>query len=111
MKTLPLTLPKNGFTYTLVCREGNVAIYEQRVSEKVKYYEVILIKIRPEQLFKNVIREAHEVFPCNEDFGKTAWSCRTLADAMNRFNALVDAQLEKEKIKTKKTCLWNKRTI
>lgn len=89
MKSLSPRERKNGFDYNLVIREGNVAIYRQEVSEKTKYYEVFKVKTRPERTYKGVIREAHEIFPRNNDFGLTAWSCRTLDEAKEIFNHLI----------------------
>ena len=88
MKILPKELRKNGFLYTLVLREGNKAIYEQTVTTKIKYFEVFKIRTRPERYFKGKLFPAGEVFPSNEDFGKTAWTCRTYEKAMERFNSL-----------------------
>jgi hypothetical protein len=88
MKPLPDILRKNGFTYRKVHREGDVAIYEQGYCENLKYYEVFQVKIRPAREFKGVIREEHEAFPSNEQFGKTAWSYRNLEDAIRRLTEL-----------------------
>lgn len=88
MKTLPLNLRKNGFNYTQLLREGNNAIYEQSVTSSVKYYEVFSIRTKPERILKGKTIQAGEVFPCNEDFGKTAWSCSTYEKALQRFNNL-----------------------
>ena len=88
MKTLPQKLRKNGFDYTLIRRGKRSCIYEQRVSEKIKRYEVFLIKFRPERNIKGKLLPATEVFPHNEAFGYTAWCCWDLPAAMKKFNEL-----------------------
>lgn len=88
MKTLPQKLRKNGFDYTLVLRGRRSCIFEQRVSEKTKRYEVFLIKVRPERYLYGKLLPAKEVFPHDEAFGYTAWCCWNLPAAMKRFTKL-----------------------
>ena len=88
-KQLPPSLKKNGFAYTLVRRTERVCIYAQAVSEKVTAYEVFIPRIiKPTLLPSGYRSEACEVFPGNEDFGKTAWTCTTLEKANERFDQL-----------------------
>ena len=89
MKSLPDKLRKNGFNYVKVIRKGTVCIYEQDYSKNVKYYEVFIVKAVNDRIYKGLLRPAHEVFPRDEDFGKTAWSCRRFEDAKKRFDQLV----------------------
>ena len=84
-KYLPPELHKNGFKYTLVLREGRLAIYCQQVSAKTKCFEVFIIKTRPAKEIYGKKYPEREVFPANEDFGYTAWSCNTLDRAKMRF--------------------------
>ena len=91
MKSLPDKLRKNGFNYVKVIRKGTVCIYEQDYSKNVKYYEVFIVKAVNDRIYKGLLRPAHEVFPRDEDFGKTAWSCRRFEDAKKRFDQLVKA--------------------
>jgi len=88
MKTLPIKLRKNGFNYTQVLRGKKSCIYEQEVSEGVKYYEVFKIRIKPERYIKGKKVEAREWFPHDEAFGYWAWSCRTYERAYERFREL-----------------------
>jgi hypothetical protein len=91
MLTLPNILRKNGFTYTKILRGERSCIYEQRVAENLKYHEVFVVKIKPRQVFENgKTYPKREVFPSNEEFGKTAWSFRTLNEALVRFKELVE---------------------
>jgi hypothetical protein len=95
MKPLPLILEKNGFTYTQVLRTGKVFIYRQGVAENLNYFEVFTIKIKLQKLFKGKLIPEREVFPCDEDFGKTAWSYRTSEKAEGKFKNLVEKQRQK----------------
>jgi len=92
MNPLPLIIRKNGFTYTQILREGRSCIYEQRVTEELSYFEIFTVKIKPTTIIHGKILHEREVFPGNNDFGKTAWSCRTLEDAMIRFEKLIKQQ-------------------
>ena len=88
MTTLPLILRKNGFTYTQVLREGKKAIYSQTVTGNLKYFEVFIIQSRKEKMIKGKTIQGGEIFPRNESFGITAWSFRTYAEALIKFNSL-----------------------
>lgn len=88
MKRLPPELQKNGFQYTLILRGHKSCIYKQHVTATIKHFEVFLIKTMPAKEIFGKQYPAREIFPANEDFGYTAWSCFTLDNAMNRFNHL-----------------------
>ena len=88
MKTLPLKLRKNGFNYSQVLRGKRSCIYEQTVTENIKYYEVILIKIAPEKVIKGKKFESRERFPHNEAFGYWAWTYPTYEMAYEAFKVL-----------------------
>jgi len=85
MLTLPDKIRKNGFNYTLVSRGRTSCLYAQTVTKNLKYYEVFIIRVAPEKNINGTIIPSKEVFPRNEDFGKYAWSLRTLAKAMDKF--------------------------
>ena len=86
MKTLPQHKRKNGYDYTLVLRGKRSCIYKQHISSSVTRFEVFLIRVRPARKIKETEVPEHEVFPANEDFGKTAWCCWDLDAATKRFN-------------------------
>jgi hypothetical protein len=96
MKTLPNNLRKNGFTYTLDRREGNVAIYQQWYTKNVHYWEVFIVQVKPDTVIQGKLIPEHEKFPSDSDFGITAWSCRTLEDATVRFTRLVEKQRQED---------------
>ena len=88
MRILPVKLKKNGFFYSQILRGKRSFIYRQQVSKGLYYFEVFRLIKCPHRNFKGVILEAHERFPCNEDFGKTAWSFGKLEDARLKFDVL-----------------------
>jgi hypothetical protein len=88
MKPLPQTLRKNCFEYVQILRGYKSCIYEQLYYKKIKYYEVFLIRIKPEKIFKGKVIEAREVFPHNEAFGVWAWTFRDYKKALEKFNDL-----------------------
>jgi hypothetical protein len=93
MEHLPTQLRKNGFTYTLVLRGKRSMIYRQRYDQNIDYFEVFIIKVLPAKVLFGRSLPEREVFPGDGDFGKTAWSCRTLEKAMVRFNKLEEESL------------------
>lgn len=94
MKPLPGRLRKNGYDYTLAQRGKRSCIYEQKVTEKQSYYEVFLIKVRPERTLRGKIIESCERFPFNEAFGYWAWTFRSWPEALKVFHDIeTDAEL------------------
>lgn len=89
MKVLNDTIKKNGFTYKLHKREGNVAIYEQwdyddREEPMLVAYEVFIVKIAPDSEIKGRKIEGGERFPKNEDFGYSAWTYSTFGGSFEK---------------------------
>ena len=88
MKTLSHKIRKNEYSYSLICRGCRSCLYAQHITPEIDCYEVFLIKVQKAKiLFGNVIPEK-EVFPSNEDFGKTAWSYSDYNTALNKYNNL-----------------------
>jgi len=88
LNVLPLTLVKNSYTYVQVSREERYAIYRQCTGQKTIAFEVFRVKIQKERTFRDRLFPRKEVFPSNEDFGYTAYSCRSLEDAHKRLEYL-----------------------
>jgi hypothetical protein len=92
LRPLGHTFRKNGFTYELVMRDGDIAIYKQRLRPGVGClaYETIRIRVKEEaEMFgKTVLR--HEVGPSNESFGMDGWSYPTLARAKAKMAELME---------------------
>lgn len=78
IERLGKVVKKNGFTYKLVERVGDVALYEQRLGRKLVGHEVFFVKVQKAKSANfggvQVAFEPKEKFPSNESFGKWAWS-------------------------------------
>lgn len=91
MTPLPETKSKNGCYYRLVHRTEKAALYSLRYSPEgpIVGYEVFIVRFVGESRLPNgAPMAAHEKFPSNEDFGKTAWAYTTVKTAMEKFSAL-----------------------
>lgn len=87
LKKLENDIRKNGFDYRLIERTEKKAIYKQGFYG----YEVFKIKIaKPHPKSENDIKNFDQIerFPCNEEFGKTAWYYPTLQDAQKRYTTI-----------------------
>ena len=97
MKPMPLTFVKNTFAYEQVLRNGQIAIYKQRLNATADKpvrgclaFEVIRIKQVPEgEMFGRPI-EAHETGPSNSSWGREGWTYPTLERAKEKFKELVE---------------------
>lgn len=89
---LPQILKKNGYTYTLIRRDKNICIYQQGVAPDLFYYEVFKVKVKKGTIFKGKELPERESFPKDEDFGSSAWTKRTLKEALVKFNELLNKE-------------------
>jgi hypothetical protein len=95
-ETLALTLRKNGFTYTQIHRGQRSCIYRQEVSPDLYYFEVFIIRIKPERIFHGKKIEAREWFPHDEAFGDWAWTFRNYDEALWRFRELEEGKTKED---------------
>jgi hypothetical protein len=97
MKPLPDSFAKNGFTYEKIMREGNLAIYQQRLRPGAGCLAFEVFRVRESKGGtytvggKTLTAMPAETGPSNEDFGKTAWSYPALERAKAKFRALLEA--------------------
>lgn len=96
MEPLPLNLHKNTYDYTQLFRGTKSCMYEQRDSGPVVYFEVFLIRIKPERIIKGKKIPAKERFPHNEAFGDWAWSFRNYEEALWRFKELEEGKTKED---------------
>lgn len=85
------TYQKNGFHYELVIRDGDIAIFKQRLRPGVGClaYEVIRIRVAPEVTIMEKVTPKREIAPANESFGTDGWSYPDLERARTKFRTLV----------------------
>ena len=93
-RPLGSTYGKNGFHYELVVRDGDIAIFKQRLRPGVGClaYEVIRIKSLGESTMFGKVVPAREAAPSNEDFGFSAWSYSDLVRAKAKMRALIETR-------------------
>lgn len=81
-------------TFTQVKREGKVAIYKRtRPDGEIKSYEVFIVKtVEKGAPLPNgkTVEETYESYPGSASFGKTAYDCKTLDRAEERFAELLE---------------------
>lgn len=101
MNELPNVKRYHGFTYRRIESVGPVGhIYAQERGGRVIAYEVFRSKIRPPGTRTlpdgRVIATGGERWPSNEDFGKWAWTFRTLDKARARLAELIGESISVE---------------
>ena len=97
MKPLAKTFSKNGFTYEEVIRQGDIAIYKQRLRPGAGElaFEVFRVNKNEERKMGGAVIPAAESGPSNEQFGASAWSYPELGRAKAKFAELVKAAAQK----------------
>jgi hypothetical protein len=75
MRKLESEIKTNGHLYKQIDRTQNTAIYSQHTKDgQLAGHEVFIIKIGKETEINGTLIPERELYPKNEDFGKTAWS-------------------------------------
>ena len=92
IKKLKPVIQKNKFSYHLLVRENHKAIYEQKDDEITIAFEAFKVKLGKYSDYQKSLsptdNDFYESFPKDEDFGKTAWTYRTLTDAMKKYESI-----------------------
>ncbi len=92
MKTLETELRIHGRTLRQLKRQGRVAMYEVLNAGAVLIgYEVVIVQIRPEEIFSGRSYPEREVLPRDSEWGFFGWSfqARDLKGAQKRFAHLL----------------------
>lgn len=77
---LPETFNGEGFVYAQVWRAGDWAIFSQSKYGRIVSYEVVKIRHKGARLMPNGKTVGpQESYPSPRDWGKSAWTCCTLA--------------------------------
>lgn len=99
MKTIPTTIKREGFTWTLLERDGMLAIYEQRktytdsVPDFVRYETVIIRNHTKDNDFTGT-KAGDERLPSPTEWGIYGWTYTTIEQAREKMSKII---LEKEK--------------
>lgn len=88
------TFTKHGCLFTLIEQGPRALLYEQKFDDKIIGYEVHKIRLRKYRVLGG--RELKEIqrLPSDEDFGKRAWSFRSIEQAKMRFKLANKAATE-----------------
>jgi hypothetical protein len=73
-----------GLTAKLILRTEKKAIYLRSDG----YYEIFQVHVRPPSLIFDHQYPEMELYPCNEDFGKIAWTCKSYDGALRIYESL-----------------------
>lgn len=90
MKELPTRIEKKGFVYEQIKRNDFKAIYSQsnKMGNLIGHEVFYIGKAKESEAF-GVMFPAREVYPCDNDFGVTAWSLGINPDrAMRKYEGL-----------------------
>lgn len=90
--------------FVQIRKENDVAIYErQNMDGTFRSYEVFIVKVIPKGASLpngSKVSEAYEQYPGSSAFGRTAYDCKTIGAAEERFDELVkkakESRLAKE---------------
>jgi hypothetical protein len=95
MKPVLMEFTHYGRTLRQLERTANAAIYELISAQKLLYgYEVIRIREQKQRVVFGRIREEHEVYPSDSDFGRMGWSFgrNHRKEAFARYDRIVAAE-------------------
>ncbi len=96
MKPIDTHFKYDGFTFQLIQRERDVALFEKsKPTHRDPTYEVVILQQHPEHKFPSgKIYPAREAMPPSESWGTHGFSYSDLASAKARFNNLVDRPIK-----------------
>lgn len=100
MKTIPTTIKREGFTWTLLERNGMLAIYEQRKTysydcpDFIRYEVVIVRKHNRDNDFVGT-KAGDEYLPCPAEWGVYGWTYTTIEEAREKMSKIVLEKSEK----------------
>jgi hypothetical protein len=88
-KPLRINFVKKGFEFSLVKREGDLAIYKkQKPEQKTFSFEVICIKRHNGYTIAGTVMEPAETYPGDSQWGIYGFTYTDLAEAEEKFNEL-----------------------
>ena len=68
-KPIKTEFTRKGFTFSLVKREGNKAIFSQKKGKKFLAYEVVIIRRHDGYTLAGTYIEPAETYPCDSEWG------------------------------------------
>jgi hypothetical protein len=99
MKKLEKKFTNKGFSFKQIIREGDIAIYEQKLLDAEKptpRYEVIIIKSHNGYEINGTKFPPSEMYPSSTQWGKNGWTCLDMESAQKRFKKVKNSELKKQ---------------
>lgn len=83
MKPLPINYSKNGYNFSLISRNGDIATYSQADpdSGRIVAYEVFQVKKNKERTIAGKLIPPSESTPSNEEWGTLGFTVHTIQEA------------------------------
>ena len=95
MKILPVSFHRDGYDFTQVIRQGNLAIYSKTKPHYTRpSFEVVIVQQHPAETICGRIYQERESMPPSEAWGTAGWTCTTLEDAKIKLRTLVESRQE-----------------
>ncbi len=95
VRPIPQTFKANGFTFRLLQREGDVALFEKtRPSLSHVGFEVVIIQKLKARIIYGRAVPGHEAMPSPSAWGRLGWTPHNSADAWRRFRELAEKRRE-----------------
>ena len=93
VNALQLQFSYDGFTFRLLQRAGNAALFSKaKESHSRQSFEVVVVQKHPARTFPSgKSYPDREAMPRSEDWGTFGWSYSDLEQAQKRFNQLVES--------------------
>lgn len=94
---LPVHFKRKGFTFDQIYNSNGWYIYAVTIPKStIPHYEVFKERIHRHRVYKNGWRNVDNVgkvtYPCDESFGRWAWSCPTIEMCMEYINKTLKKQ-------------------
>lgn len=89
MRPLPESFTKDKFSFSLLQRTGNVALFSKSKPHINRpFFEVVKVQQSEEHSIAGHLIPASEHLPSSESWGTSAWSYSSLQDAQSKFQSL-----------------------
>lgn len=91
MKSLQSIFTRNGWTFKLVTRNQETAIYERTLDGERKHWEVIRVqKASKDHTFStgHKVKAGDESYPGDSTWGMKGFTCMSLGEAQRRYELL-----------------------
>ena len=88
MREIPQQYTKDGYTHTLLQRDGKVAIYEQRKGD-ILYFETVVIRKRTADNDFVGTKAGDEYIPSSSEWGIYGWTYTSYEQAREKMSKII----------------------